>query len=108
MWQTQRVDGGTIFPGSGGSRDPKAVPGVPSATIAVEHYNRMTRILDKGLPVKVELNIQTTFYPEAPGTPNGINVIADIPGIDFPDEVVILGAHFDTHPFATGATDNAT
>jgi carboxypeptidase Q len=107
-WQTQRVDGGTIFPGNGGSRDPKAPAGIPSATIAVEHYNRMVRLLDKGVPVKVEVNIQTTFYPEAPGALNGINTIADIPGTDLADEVVILGAHFDSHPFATGATDNAT
>src|SRR5262245_39726980 len=40
-WQTQRVDGGTIFPGGGGSRDPKTPAQVPSVTIAVEHYNRM-------------------------------------------------------------------
>jgi hypothetical protein len=107
-WQTQRVDGGTIFPGSGGSRDPKAPRQVPSATIAVEHYNRMVRILEKGLPVRVELNIQTTVYPEKEGLPNGISTIAEIPGSDLADEVVIMGAHFDTTPGATGATDNAT
>jgi carboxypeptidase Q len=107
-WQTQRVDGGTIFPSSGGNRDPKVAAGVPSATIAVEHYNRMVRILDKGLPVRVEVNIQTAFYPESGGTLNGINTIAEIPGTDLADEVVILGAHFDSHPYATGATDNAT
>jgi carboxypeptidase Q len=107
-WQTQIVDGGTVFPGSGGSRDPKEPQGVPSATIAVEHYNRMIRILDKGLPVKVEINIQTAFYPEVAATPNGINTLAEIPGTDLADEVVILGAHFDSHPYATGATDNAT
>jgi carboxypeptidase Q len=107
-WQTQRVDGGTIFPGSGGSRDPKVAQGVPSATIAVEHYNRMLRILDKGIPVKIELNIQSTFYPEAADALNGINTIAEIPGSDRADEVVILGAHFDSHPYSTGATDNAT
>jgi carboxypeptidase Q len=107
-WQTQRVDGGTIFPGSGGSRDPKVPQQVPSATIAVEHYNRMVRNLERGQAVRVELNIQTTFYPEEPGTPNGINILADIPGTDLADEVVIMGAHFDTTPGATGATDNAT
>ncbi len=107
-WQTQRVDGGTIFPGGGGSRDPKTPAQVPSATIAVEHYNRMVRILEKNIPVRVELNIQATFYPEAAGTPNGINILAEIPGSDLADEVVIMGAHFDTTPGATGATDNAT
>ena len=107
-WQTQRVDGGTIFPGGGGSRDPKAPRQVPSATIAVEHYNRMIRILEKGVPVRVELNIQTTIYPEKDGAPNGINTLAEIPGTDLADEVVIMGAHFDTTPGSTGATDNAT
>ncbi len=107
-WQTQRVDGGTVFPGSGGSRDPAAAPQVPSATIAVEHYNRMVRVLEKQIPVRVELDIATTFYPEAAGTGNGINTIAEIPGGDLAGEVVILGAHLDTTPGATGATDNAT
>jgi carboxypeptidase Q len=105
---TQRVDGGTIFPSSGGSRDPKGAAQVPSATIAVEHYNRMVRVLEKGLPVRVELNIQTTFFPETADAPNGINIIAEIPGTERADEVVILGAHFDTTPGSTGATDNAT
>jgi Zn-dependent M28 family amino/carboxypeptidase len=68
----------------------------------------MVRVLEKGVPVRVELDIHTTFYPEAAGTPNGVNIIADIPGTDLADEVVILGAHFDTTPGATGATDNAT
>jgi hypothetical protein len=107
-WMTQRTDGGTIFPGSGGSRDANAPAQVPSATIAVEHYNRMIRILEKKQPVRVELNIQTTLFPEAAGAPNGISIIADIPGSDLADEVVIMGAHFDTTPGATGATDNAT
>jgi hypothetical protein len=107
-WRTQRVDGGTIFPGSGGSRDPKVPAQVPSATIAVEHYNRMVRLLAMKQPVRVELNIQTTMYPEDPAHPNGINVIADLPGGDLAHEVVILGAHLDTTPAATGATDNAT
>ena len=107
-WTAQRVDGGTIFPGAGGSRDPKGPAQVPSATIAVEHYNRMVRVLDKGLPVRVELDIQTTFFPEAATAPNGINVIGEIPGTDFANEVVILGAHLDTTPAGAGATDNAT
>lgn len=107
-WQVQRVDGGTVWPSTGGSRDPGVPAGVPSATIAVEHYNRMLRILEKGLPVRVEVNIQTTFFPEAAGTLNGINTIAEIPGTDLADEVVILGAHYDSHAYSTGATDNAT
>jgi carboxypeptidase Q len=104
-WQTQRTDGGTIFPGGGGSRDATAGQGLPSVTIAVEHYNRMVRLLDRNIPVKVALNVQTKFYDET--TMNGFNVIAEIPGTDLRQEVVMLGGHFDSVAAATGATDNA-
>ena len=107
-FQQQRTDGGTIFPTGNQSRGPDAGTGVPGVTLAVEHYNRMVRILAKNIPVKVELNLETKFYDEA--TPNGFNTIAEIPGTDpvLKDEVVILGAHFDSVAAATGATDNAT
>jgi Zn-dependent M28 family amino/carboxypeptidase len=106
--QQQHTDGGTIFPTGGGSRGADAGTGLPTVTLAVEHYNRMVRVLAKGIPVKVELNVQTKFYDET--TPNGFNTIAEIPGSDpkLRDEVVILGAHFDSVAAATGATDNAT
>lgn len=107
-WQTQRVDGGTIFPGSGGSRDPKAAQQVPSATLAVEHYNRIVRLLERGQPVRMEVNIQTKFHPEVDPAGNAFNIIAEIPGTDLAHEVVLMGAHFDTYPYATGATDNTT
>ena len=105
-WLTQRTDGGTIFPNGSGARDANAGQAVPSVTLAVEHYNRMLRVLEKGVPVRVELNVESRFYDES--TPNGFNTIAEIPGSDLSSEIVLLGAHFDSHPYATGATDNAT
>jgi carboxypeptidase Q len=101
----QRTDGGTIFVQSGGPRDQNAGKVPPQVVLAVEHYNRMIRILEKGVPVKVELNIQAQFHDET--SPNGFNLIAEIPGTDLKDEVVMIGAHFDSHHSATGATDNA-
>ena len=65
----------------------------------------MMRVLEKGVPVKVELDIQTKFYDET--GMNGFNVIAEIPGTDLANEVVMIGAHFDSVAAATGATDNA-
>ena len=105
-WQQQHPDGGTIFPNGASPRDDKAGKSVPVIALAVEHYNRMIRVLDKNVPVKVELNVETKFYDES--EPNGFNTIADIPGTDLASEIVLLGAHFDSHPYATGATDNAT
>jgi hypothetical protein len=105
--EQQHTDGGTIFPTGNGSRGADAGSGLPTVTLAVEHYNRMVRVLAKGIPVKVELNVETRFYDET--TPNGFNTIAEIPGTDakLKDEVVMLGAHFDSVSAATGATDNA-
>jgi len=105
-WQQQHPDGGTIFPSGSGPRDANAGRNPPEITLAVEHYNRMIRVLDKGVPVKVELDVQTKFYDE--DQPNGFNTVAEIPGGDLASEAVMLGAHFDSHPYATGATDNAT
>ena len=49
-------------------------------TLAVEQYNRMVRLLDRKIPVKVELNVQARFHDETGA--NGFNVIADLPGTD--------------------------
>jgi carboxypeptidase Q len=105
--QQQRTDGGTVFPMGTGSRTADAGTAVPTVTLAVEHYNRMVRVLAKNIPVKVELTLETKFYDET--TPNGFNTIAELPGTDpaLKDEVVMIGAHFDSLQAATGATDNA-
>lgn len=107
-WYTQRVDGGTIFVGAGGTRDSTAGRGLPSVTLAVEHYNRMVRVLDKKLPVKMQLDVGVQFIDET--TPRGFNIIAEIPGTDpkLKDEYVLIGSHFDSWHGGTGATDNAT
>jgi carboxypeptidase Q len=97
----QRPDGGTIFPGT---VNRTAAAGVPQVTLAVEHYNRMVRLLEHHVPVKVELDVKVQFHENA----KGFNIIGEIPGTDLAHEVVMLGAHFDSHSFATGATDNAT
>jgi hypothetical protein len=97
----QRPDGGTIFPGS---VNRTAAASVPQVTLAVEHYNRMVRLIEHNVPVKVELDLKVQFYENA----KGFNIVGEIPGTDLASEVVMLGAHFDSHPFATGATDNAT
>lgn len=107
-WMQQRVDGGTIFPGNGGNRDPKQAQPIPSATLAVEHYNRIVRLLERGQPVRMEVNIQARFHAESHPEGNGINTIAEIPGTDLANEVVLMGAHMDSYPYAGGATDNAT
>jgi hypothetical protein len=105
-WQTQRTDGGTIFVQSGGSAQGAPDATLPQVTLAVEHYNRMVRLLERRVPVTVELNVQTAFREES--QPNGFNILGEIPGTDKADEIVVIGAHFDSWHGGTGATDNAS
>lgn len=78
---------------------------VPPPTVALmpEQYNRIHRLLEREVPVELEVDVEASFYPEAEGT----NVIAEIPGSARGGEVVMLGAHLDSWHGATGATDNA-
>ncbi|MBI4475860.1 MAG: M20/M25/M40 family metallo-hydrolase [Acidobacteria bacterium] len=99
-----RGTGGTIFVGSGGSRNPKDPLVPPQVVVAVEHYGRLARILEAKLPVTLEMNIQNRFVD---GDPQSFNVVAEMPGTDKADELVMLGAHFDSWHSGTGATDNA-
>src|SRR5688572_13993708 len=75
-WQTQRTDGGTVFVGgaTGSGRATAPNTGLPQVTLAVEHYNRMVRLLDAKVPVTVELNVEVKFHPETPDRPNGFNI----------------------------------
>ena len=85
-WRTQHVDGGTIFvtPAARTTTNAPERHGAVNYVLAVEQYNRMIRILDKNIPVKVELNVEVKFYDET--EPNGFNVIADLPGGELANE----------------------
>ncbi|MEZ6134596.1 MAG: M20/M25/M40 family metallo-hydrolase [Pirellulaceae bacterium] len=77
---------------------------IPQAVLAAEHYNRLVRMLEKGIKPTLDVDIVCQFYDD---DPNSFNIIAEIPGMDLKDEVVMLGAHFDSWQSGTGATDNA-
>ncbi len=98
-----RGDGGTVFVQGGGSREASAPPGLPTISVAAEHYGRMYRTLEKKMPVRIELDIRNVFHDD----PSSFNVVAEISGTDKAGEVVMLGAHFDSWQSGTGATDNA-
>ena len=101
-------DGGTIQMagrGTTGSQKKNTPDELPSLKVGAESYGRIVRILEKNMPVTLELEMQNTFYDD----PDVFNIIAEIPGTDpkHKDEVVLIGAHFDSWTFGTGATDNA-
>ena len=111
-------DGGTLFvaqasvptSGNGGGNarrvsayDKDAPKILPQITIAKEHYNRLLRMIHQGeiLTIKAELAVKFDDDAEV------FNTVAEIPGTDLKDEVVMLGGHMDSWHSGTGATDNA-
>ena len=100
-----RGDSGSLLVGSGGSRNPKDPPVPPQLAVATEHYNRIARLVARGQPVTLEADVRNTFHDADLGM---FNIVAEIPGTDKADEVVMLGAHFDSWHAGTGSVDNAS
>jgi len=95
--------GGTVFVQSGGSYKPGETTTVPQLTLASEHWTRIARLLQQKKDVTLELNVINTFYDD---DLMQYDTIAEIPGTDKKDEIVMLGAHLDSWHAGTGATDN--
>jgi carboxypeptidase Q len=102
-----RGDNGAVrvqaFSPGEGSREANAPTVLPQVVVAAEHYGRLVRILDKKVPVKLELDVRSRFTD---ADLNSFNVVAELPGSDKKDELVMIGAHFDSWHSGTGATDN--
>lgn len=96
-------DSGSVLVASGGSRDAKDPPVPAQLSVAAEHYNRIARLLEHKQPVSIEVDVRNTFTTDV----TTFNIVGEIPGTDKADEVVMIGAHFDSWHAGTGATDNA-
>ena len=99
-----RSEGGTVFGQAAGSRDPKDPVPPPTVALTPEHYNRIARLLDRKIPVKLEFDIQARFIDDRT---DSVNVVGEIEGGRKKQEVVMIGAHLDSWHGGTGATDNA-
>jgi carboxypeptidase Q len=76
---------------------------IPQVVVAAEHYNRIVRMIQQGQKVKMAVNLTVEFQDK---DLMSYNTVAEIPGSDLKDEVVMLGGHMDSWHAGTGATDN--
>lgn len=112
-----RGDGGTVFvQGASAVQPATPTPGQPNPTVrdknaivpiqlavTPEHFNRLSRMIDAGEKPTMTVDLTVEFQDQ---DLNGYNTIAEIPGTDLKDEIVMLGAHLDSWHGGTGATDN--
>ncbi len=78
---------------------------VPTVILRNEDYGRISRLMTHGHDVEVEFTIVNKIFPEGRTV---YNAVAEIPGTDLADEVIIIGGHLDSWHASTGATDNGT
>jgi carboxypeptidase Q len=121
-----RGDDGTIFvqsatvpppaPDPKAKPDPNAAPKrgpsvwdksepktLPQITVSAEQYNRLVRMINFGESLKLTLDLKVQFFKK---DLMAYNTVAEIPGSDLKDQVVMVGGHMDSWHSGTGATDN--
>ena len=97
------VTNGIVRISGGGSYVPGENVGIPALVMAAEHYNQIVRLLDDGEKVEIEVDVTARYHDD---DPQAYNTVAEIPGTDKKDEIVMAGAHLDSWHAGTGATDN--
>ncbi len=83
----------------------KSLESLPIIAVTPEHYNRMHRILKRDIPVTVELEVRNRLGEQVE---QACNVLGEIPGSDLKDEIVMIGAHFDTWHASPNASDDTS
>ena len=81
------------------------LPTLPTINLVRSEYDEIAGLIKDGKPVVLEFDVRNYFKK---GPIPLYNVVADIPGTEFPDEYVIVGGHLDSWDGATGTTDNGT
>jgi hypothetical protein len=103
LLEDQRAHEGMLFGEAAGSFKVAGTPAPPTFVVTAEQYNRIARLVDKKSAVRVRLSLKAATSDR---DVDGLNIIGEIPGGDKKDEIVMVGAHFDSWHSGTGATDN--
>lgn len=90
------------FPHTGVMRYADGVRQIPAAAVSNPDADLLGRMLERGQPVRIRLDIDAENRGEAVS----YNVIGDIRGREHPEEVVVIGGHLDSWDLGTGALDD--
>src|SRR5450755_2513993 len=99
----QRARDSLLFAEAAGPYDSKDVMAPPTFVITQEQYNRMVRLIERKQRVKVRVELEAEISTD---NQDANNIVGEIPGGAKKDELIMIGAHFDSWHTGTGATDN--
>lgn len=89
-------------PHTGALRYDEEQPQIPAAAVTVEDAAWMRRMAELGHEVTVHLEMEARMLPDS----ESFNVIAEIPGRERPEEVVVMGGHYDSWDVGQGVHDD--
>lgn len=90
-------------PHTGGMAYNDSVPKIPHAAITTEDADMIARMVGRGERVTIRLTMSARTLPDAQSR----NLIAELRGTTLPDEIVVMGGHFDSWDVGRGAMDDA-
>ena len=93
---------GLRLPHTGALSYTDGAPQIPAAAISTEDADRLQRMQDRGTTTRVRLTMDAKFLPDA----DSFNLVGEIRGRETPEEVVVIGGHFDSWDVGTGSTDD--
>ena len=99
----QRAHDSLLFAEAAGPYDAKDTLAVPTFVVTQEQYNRIARLIDRKVPVKVRVELEAEISKD---NQDAYNIVGELPGAAKKDEVIMIGGHFDSWHTGTGATDN--
>lgn len=94
---------GTLLPHTGPASFSDAAYPIPAVDMAKEHRKLIIRLLDKGTSVRIRMDIQNQV---SAGPAESANLLGEIPGLQHPEEIIVLAAHLDSWDLGTGAIDD--
>ncbi len=89
-------------PHTGNMRYEAGTPKIPAAALTVEDAERLRRLDELGEPIEIHLELEAETLPDA----RSHNVMAEITGSELPEEVVVMGGHYDSWDVGHGAHDD--
>ena len=99
----ERAHNGMLAAEEAGSHQSKDPLAPPTFVVTAEQYLRLTHLVEKNDTPKLRVTLAAKISDH---DVDGLNIIGELPGQTKPQEVVMIGAHFDSWHTATGATDN--
>jgi carboxypeptidase Q len=93
---------GVRTPHTGNMTYAEGAPRIPAAAISAEDAERLQRLADRGVRIRVRLRMEAHFEPDV----ESFNVVGEIRGSERPDDIVLAGGHFDSWDVGAGASDD--